>query len=153
MATASITPPKIIPTKGTISCAVGGRRRISSIKTNIPISAETAATDIFASSGAAGSSRVINSKPKAALWLAPTIDGSTKRLRIKICIIMPATAIDAPVSTIANVRGRRLMNMTCWLSDSENRADHLNSATPTDRLTTNNISSATPLIAFKNEGL
>ena len=62
---------------------------------------------------------------------------------------MPATAIDAPVSTMANVRGRRLMNITCWLSESENRADQSNWATPTDRLTANNIKSAMPLIRFK----
>ena len=46
--------PKIIPTSGTISCAVGGRRRMSSINTNMPASAAAAATDIFTISVAAG---------------------------------------------------------------------------------------------------
>lgn len=74
-------------------------------------------------------------------------------MRIRICIIIPATAIDEPVSTIANVRGRRLMNMTCWLSDSENTSDQRKSATPTDRLTANNTAYSRRFTRLREKGL
>ena len=131
-----------MPTKGTINCAVGGRRRISSINSNIPAIAAAAATDILVISAAAGKNKAIISKPKAALWLAPTIDGSTKRLRIRICIIMPATASEAPVSTMAKVRGRRLVSINCISSEKCSSLDQLKSATPMERLAANSSISA-----------
>ena len=103
----------------------------------MPASAVTAAADIPTSCGAAGKYSDISSMPSAALWLAPTIDGSTKRFFSRICIIIPATAIEAPVSTTAKVRGRRLIIISCISSDSENRRLHWKSATPTDRLAAN----------------
>ena len=129
----------MMPTSGTSSCAVGGSLRTSIINSSMPSSAATAATDIFASRGAAGSSSAISSSAKVALWLAPTMEGSTKRFFSRICIIMPATPMDAPVSTMANVRGRRLVIMTWVLSFRlpEKSFAQENSATPTDRLTAN----------------
>ena len=108
----------------------------------MPVSAAAAATAIFPISAAAGKNSDISSRPSAALWLAPTIEGSTKRLRIRICIIIPATAIDAPVNTRADVRGRRLTSMSRMSSDSERTCRQLKSATPTERLTIKSTASA-----------
>ena len=114
-----ILTPKITPTSGTINCAVGGRREINAINSSIPAIAAAAPTDILNSGATDGANSIISSKAKAALWLAPTIEGSTKRFFIRICIIMPATASDAPLNTTANVRGRRLISINCILSAEE----------------------------------
>ncbi len=82
----------------------------------MPANAAAAATDIFTISVAAGNSKAISKSPSEALWVAPTIEGSIKRFFIKICKIMPATAIEAPVSTMANVRGSRLVSSSCHSS-------------------------------------
>ena len=103
-----------MPTKGTSNCADGGKRRDNAINASIPNNAATAATLIFSNNAAEGANNAISSKPSAADWLAPTIEGSTNRFFNKICIIVPATAIDAPTNTMAKVRGRRLM-ISKWL--------------------------------------
>ena len=64
---------------------------------------------------------------------------------------MPATAIDAPVSTSANVRGRRLAIMI-WAEPfrlPENSSAHENFATPNDRLAANNTTAAANETKYK----
>ena len=103
-----------MPTSGTSNCADGGNRRDNAINSSIPSNAAAAATLILTNNAAAGANNAISSKPNAADWLAPTIDGSTNLFFNKICIIVPATAIEAPSNTMAKVRGKRLM-MSTWL--------------------------------------
>ena len=107
------------------------------MNSSIPAIAAAAPTDILNSGATDGANSIISSKAKAALWLAPTIEGSTKRFFIRICIIMPATASEAPLNTTANVRGRRLISINCILSAEEKIRDQWNSATPTDKLNAN----------------
>ena|GEM_PF-5565928 len=105
-----------MPTSGTSNCAEGGKRRDKAINNSIPANAAAAATLIFTNNAAEGANNAISSSPNAADWLAPTIEGSTNLFFSKICIIIPATAIDAPTNTMANVRGRRLIISTWLLS-------------------------------------
>ena len=137
-ATAPMMLPNRMPTSGTISTERSGIERRMRRNIAVPASAKTEATSIRTKIGVSGATSVTARMPRLAESTVPTVDGSTKRLRAIICMIVPATAIDTPASMIAAVRGMRLASMICaaWLSPPwPNRARGEMSLTPTNRLT------------------
>ncbi len=110
--TALITPPSMMPTSGTTRTERSGILRRMRRKRAVPARAVTDATNILPKTGVSGANRITNRMPRLADSTVPAVDGSTKRLRVSICMIMPATAIDMPARMIASVRGMRLIKRT-----------------------------------------
>ena len=123
-----------MPTNGAKSFAVGGKTRTINIKPIKPMMAAKQANNIFSVTEPCGISNVTNNKPKAAACVVPVIDGSTKRLRISICIIKPAFAIDMPVRITEAVRGIRLAKKTSRAASSVKSVWIDTSLTPMKRL-------------------
>ncbi len=130
-----------MPTKGTIKISAAGRCLIRRINSTMPTIAHKVAINILQNRLLEGKYKPTKSKPSPALWVAPTIEGSTKRFFNTTCRIIPATAREAPVKIMASVRGRRLTSNSCrslltdcWVNACHSPC-HEKSATPTDKLT------------------
>ena len=96
-------------------CQKSASLRISRIKISMPTNANAVEIPILKNVLICGNNKLASKIPNAALWVVPIIDGSTKRFFSTTCMVIPATATDAPVNTIANVRGRRLVINSCRL--------------------------------------
>ncbi len=114
----AITPPSIIPINGTTSGERSGIDRRIARKIPVPISAVIEATTIFRAIGAPGASNVMTRIPRLADSTVPAVVGETNRFRDSICIIMPTIPVDAPMRTMAIVRGIRLTSNTIWESST-----------------------------------
>ena len=108
LAAASSTPASTRPTRGTIHDERSRMRESTARNSAVPSSAATAEIPILAITGQCGTQRNAASMPRLADSTVPTVEGSTKWLRASICMSSPQTAMDAPASNRARVRGTRL---------------------------------------------
>lgn len=143
---AEMTPPSMMPTRGTSRVERDGTRRMIARKIAVPARAKAAAMPILPISGRAGRKTVATRMPAVADSTVPAVEGSTKRLRTISCMISPATAMARPESSTAAVRGRRETVRMCQASASPERtAEKLTLVTPTNMETTARIRmAATP---------
>jgi len=108
-------------TPARISVAGARRRRADSIRmaatvANAPAKADRAVSHaciVVARPFAAlpPSETIARAAPKAAPWETPRVNGEASGLRITFCITAPAIPREAPATTAATARGRRMFPM------------------------------------------